>query len=364
MQIRELLLFVLLTIGSIGNLYSQELTPEEEVEMREKFWGNKDVALGAKASRIGNKKEAADYYYRAVKTFEAEKNWEAYIRTVAVIAQTNVTEENHQEIIDFNWAAREKIKKEAPDFEKFSIRLYHNIGTIYNDFGKPDLAMATYKEELSLLQEYYKNDFHLDFVLCYNYLGNQYRSRNDLDSSLYYFLKAETVIQEIYDTTSSSHNLHVRSNIIRWALYCYKDLLRVYRSKGNFELSLEYAKKGLAFAIEQYGQNSDQLFSSYGEVGYSYIKLGEYEKSAEYYKKALFVIENNNTDSEGSNKANQLADVYGWLGYIYNCLNQDEEALAYQWKELEIIEKENLGIRERVNALNGMGRAYMGKRRS
>ncbi len=63
----------------------------------------------------------------------------------------------------------------------------------------------------------------------------------------------------------------------------------VYGELGDYDKSLEYYNKALSIRQKVLGEEHPDTATSYNNIGYVYSELGDYDKSLEYYDKALSI---------------------------------------------------------------------------
>jgi signal transduction histidine kinase/tetratricopeptide (TPR) repeat protein len=129
-----------------------------------------------------------------------------------------------------------------------------NIGLILIDLEKTDEALKYLNEYM----EYYLNfpERKTDLIIGYYNLGVAYFTKNDYDSSFYYFNKALSIAEEM--------NFSFGIAKISYAL---GDL---YSEKGDYQNSLKFALKADSFQInsfEFWGYNNLTLALSYYKLG-------------------------------------------------------------------------------------------------
>ena len=61
----------------------------------------------------------------------------------------------------------------------------------------------------------------------------------------------------------------------------------VYYHQGDYEKTLEYYNKALNILIELFGEIHPNIATTYSNIGYIYYNQGNYRKSLEYFRKAL-----------------------------------------------------------------------------
>ncbi|MFC2118918.1 tetratricopeptide repeat protein, partial [Bacteroidota bacterium] len=155
---------------------------------------------------------------------------------------------------------------------------YYNIGRIYLDLNKDEIALNYYKKALEIAKLYYK-DNHPDIIKKNNiiatiYLDQDYSKQSlsffkkNLKSSINIFGPNSLEVGMIYDNYGS---IYLINNDINNALI-------------NFQKGLEIRKKKLekkkSFIISQ----------SYFNIGYCYFLQGDLQKAFNFYQNSLIAL--------------------------------------------------------------------------
>jgi tetratricopeptide (TPR) repeat protein len=145
---------------------------------------------------------------------------------------------------------------------------------------------------------------------AYNNLGIYYRSKGVYDLAIDYFFNSLEIMEKIND----------RNGIGR----CYNLIGIIYYYLENYQLSLEYYNKALEINIEQ--NDKKWIAGNYNNLGMIYEKLGEYGLALEYYFKSL------EANIELNNK-NWIANNYGNIGSLYQQMG-NPKSIEYLFKRL------------------------------
>ena len=166
-----------------------------------------------------------------------------------------------------------------------------------------------YKETVKLVLE--KSESSKDTVKiakAYTYLGDYFQSQGIVDSAFSYYFKAE----KMFITLKDNNNLAItRFN---------KALLQFNQS--DFTGSEISAIKALSALRGE--KTTENVYECYNILGLIYNELGEYDKSIEYYDKALASIDAN-TPVVYQARATTLNN----MGLVYQNKNNHKEALPY-----------------------------------
>jgi tetratricopeptide (TPR) repeat protein len=147
---------------------------------------------------------------------------------------------------------------------------------------------------------------------AYNNLGIFYRSKGIYDLAIDYTFNSLAIMEQIKN--------------IKGIGRCYNLIGIIYYYLQNYQLSLEYYNKALQINIAQ--NDKKWIAGNYNNVGMIYEKTDEYSKSLEYYFKSL------ETSIELNNK-NWIANNYGNIGSLYQVMG-NPKSLEYFFKRLEL----------------------------
>ena len=126
-----------------------------------------------------------------------------------------------------------------------------------------------------------------------------YKKENILDSSFFYFSKAEKIYFKIDDQKKAIlANIYLNKGIVQ---YMASDFL-------GAELSLTRA-----YSIFKDSENKNNLYGTLNQLGLTYNELKEYDKAIFYHTKALETVRKYNLQDE----QHQEAVCYNNLGYLY-----------------------------------------------
>lgn len=132
---------------------------------------------------------------------------------------------------------------------------------------------------------------------AYRYLGSYYKYNQSLDSSFYYYFKAEKTYLKLNDKLDYA-NMLFNKGIIQYGINDY----------FGAELSLSKA-----YYIFRDSNEKDKLYGTLNQLGLVYNELKEYDRAADYHNKALATVREFNLQS----KEHQEAVCYNNLGYLY-----------------------------------------------
>ncbi|MFR1235435.1 MAG: tetratricopeptide repeat protein, partial [Barnesiella sp.] len=103
---------------------------------------------------------------------------------------------------------------------------------------------------------------------------------------------------------------------------------------ADYKKAKEYITRSLDIARKENGEESNQVATSYNNIGLVYSSLGDYVKSLEYYHKSLVILEK----VFGPDHPD-VATSYNNIGLVYSSLGDYVKSLEYYHKSLVILEK-------------------------
>ena len=116
----------------------------------------------------------------------------------------------------------------------------------------------------------------------------------------------------------------------------YGNLAQLYRTKGEYELMLEYFQKAIDCLSGYESQYPVTLAIAFNGLGAYYASKGPYEKGIEYLEKAISLI---TMCPEEERDYNELASVYNNLSSAYRYLADYDKALECLQTSIDIYEK-------------------------
>lgn len=163
---------------------------------------------------------------------------------------------------------------------------YYCVGCIYQDMGREEEAVVSFEKVLELNQNY-RNTLDKLFRIYRKRYGQKNR-RADYEKALYYVNK-NIEISEDNDP--------------------YFERALLYDDAMEIDLAIK--------DYESYLKDFPDSRAAYGNMGFGYRAIGEYEKAIECFEKAKFLMENKNESSS----------VYYQSAKCYMALEQYEQAL-------------------------------------
>lgn len=207
----------------------------------------------------------------------------------------------------------------------------YNLAEFYNELGKYDKSLETYKRALSFHPKVKKHEI---YVLLLNGITIPYFYTGRYDMAIAYSYKA---LQEM--------KMHPQKSEVQ--VMVYNTLGAMWLRMDEPEKALHYFKQGEAVAIK-HGDMSG-LSHLRSNIGGVFFLLKQYDTAAVYLEQAIQMEETFQIDGPPSSHQN--------LGYIYIFKNQPEKSIPLFEKALKYGKKTNNYFAV-YNAHFGLGSAY------
>ena len=200
--------------------------------------------------------------------------------------------------------------------------IYREIGNAFRERGENYLndledKLYWYLESHKVIKKFY-DKFHPETLKSYLLLGYAY-------ASLYKFRKALKYLFKVLNTYNKIKGLDPP-----FLALLLSNIASIYRAKGNSKKALEYDLKALELRKNFFGDNNEETVYSYMLVGLSYKKHRMYQKSQEYFSKALELVNINNPF---------IIDIYENIGLLNIEMGLIENGLSHLRKAKEIAKK-------------------------
>lgn len=193
---------------------------------------------------------------------------------------------------------------------------FTNIGVVYSDQSRLDLALDYHLKALRIYEEINNRNFIAHSLNC---IGVVFRKRNNLEKAEYYYQKA----LKIREDTGNLPGL----------AFSYNNMGILAKERGDLQVALDYYTRSLN--LEEELGDKRGISVSYSNIGDIHMKLEEYNLSLEYYRKSLSIEE------ELCDEKN-LSDTYNKIGHIMTLIGEYKEALEFL--------KQGLTISSRIGA--------------
>lgn len=222
----------------------------------------------------------------------------SYINELCTISQCHVYLQDYEaaeKVLDINDELYQELKK-----RNAHILILHNRAYIYNYRGKTGAALEAFSEVVDIMEQY---------------------QNNKMNQSMY---------------MTSLNGLGV-----------------IYRKIGEFAKAQEVYSKVEEFRVREYGENSLEAATVYGNRGVVYLMTSDYRMAEHYLLKAYNAI----IDNDKSHYKEQSTICVN-LANLYMIMRQYRKALVYAMRSCEIAEKQKKYGDQHILALSEVGQVY------
>lgn len=201
------------------------------------------------------------------------------------------------------------------NFQKGIIHAHNNLGIIYKNIGKFDLAKENCEKSIEICRNIGDSS---GMASASNTIGTVNYYLGNYSEALIWYQKSLSIYEQM--------GLPSREAIL------INNLGLVYNRLSNYKKALEYYFRSLK--IQEENKNLNGAALTLGNIGIIYFNLGNEDKALEYYKKSLAIRLKLN-DEFG------IAQCYSNMGNVYENHGEPEKAMEYFLKALEIFEAKN-----------------------
>jgi tetratricopeptide (TPR) repeat protein len=224
--------------------------------------------IGTVYYKLGNPVKALNYYNKALNLNKKLDDDQRHASILSNVAQVYLDNQEYEKALQ-NFQASLKIYHSIGHLTSKAACLV-NIGSIHFELENYDNALEPLEDALKIVKQ--NVDFHLQMV-CLNSIGVIYSSRGDDDKALQKFEEAREVRFKMGLNEDGSYHLHVGY---------------IYYEKRDFDIALDYFKKGLKLAEQQ--KNMDLLPGLMDMVATTLDSKKQYSEAKIYYEKALILF--------------------------------------------------------------------------
>ncbi len=210
-----------------------------------------------------------------------------------------------------------------------TVQIYIDLGGIYKDTGKKELALEFY-DKAKKINEELKNDSMKGRI--FSGMGSVYDGQGKRELAIEHYEQALPIYQELGD--------HERE---AWVL---NSLGRTYIDFKKFDLAEDYLQQALA--IRKDAKARGRTLNNRGVL---YIKIGKKEEALDDLKKASSLLEEAG-DLKGQSRALHR------LGQFYSEFGPQEEAIKYYKQTLDIRREKTYDRRGEGRVLVNIGQVY------
>lgn len=177
-------------------------------------------------------------------------------------------------------ALNDKLLIDEERYKKHIQEIFHTRSRIEIDLELYDEASISAKKTIAI---YRKNNDSLNLAAIYNILGVVYYFKQDLDSTLYYYLKSLAIKKSIKKDNSqlaiSSYNIGI-----------------VYEDIVNYKKAIKYYLDAVDYDLKDGGESVGFLIEIYGALLNTYGALQDYENVEKYANKLSSLLDNKSSD--------------------------------------------------------------------
>ena len=283
-----------------------------------KAHGSTDNSL----NRLGDVKEAIDYYNQCLKTAKEMEDKHGEANSYGNLGNAYHRLSQFKKAIDYHNLGL-KITKELGD-KHGEGRAYCNLGNAFQSLGEFKTAIDYYNLCLNIMKEV--GDKHGEGS-AYGSLGNAYRCLGKFKTAIDYYNQGLKLNKKVGDKHGEGST--------------YGNLGNAYVGLGEFKAAIDYYNLHLKISKELGDKHGEG--KAYGNLGIAYRRLGEFKTAIDYYILDLEICKEVG-DKQGKGK------TYGNLGTAYQSLGELKTAIYYY--------NLSLNISKEVGYKHGEGNAY------
>jgi tetratricopeptide (TPR) repeat protein len=157
-----------------------------------------------------------------------------------------------------------EVRKEADDLSGVA-STYNNIGYVYDNNGDITKALEYYTQSLRI-REQLKDDSRIAQSL--NNIAFVYQSTGDIPKAVDYYQRALKKFEKMRDDNGTS--------------VCLNNIGILYQNQKDYDEALDHYQRSLKLISDK-----ESIARTKSNIGFVYLKTGEYEKSKKYYTEAL-----------------------------------------------------------------------------
>ncbi|MCL2204233.1 MAG: tetratricopeptide repeat protein [Defluviitaleaceae bacterium] len=249
---------------------------------------------------------------KIINDISGERNSE-YIYTCVAIANTLIFQRNYEKA--YTWLSKILPLSESilGTNHQLTAVIYTNIAHVYKNQNKYNEALTFYYKALYINENNFDPE-HPGVARHYMYIASVYRLQGHYEKALEQLDKAS----KIYD----HHNIYTANRA-----YLNNAIALVHDDQGDYATAIDWYNKSLEINEAIHGIHHPETAMSYYNIGGSYFKQELYDKSIEFFMKALPIFE----DVYGD-KHNLTINLYKALTIAYTHLGDEEKAAEYRNK--------------------------------
>lgn len=223
----------------------------------------------------------------------------------------------------------------------------HTLCVVYTHTSRYDSALIFGREMLAAVKSYYPPG-HTNLGIAHNELGSVFQSLCVYDSAIYHRKKCEEIFY---------HN-YLKEGQARYISLAWGNLGYLYWAMEEYDLSLQYSYKSLQLAEQSYGPDNPVLIYELTGIAETFNAIGKPQKGLPLLHRAYQIQQ-----ASGPNEWGSIAYIENFLSKTYLETGQTDSAMHYTKKSLQNFEKAKMGDNKiSVNAIAHMGQVLLQKR--
>ncbi len=227
------------------------------------------------------------------------------------------------------WNISKFTDSKSPEFARLSM-----LATIQSDAAGLYEVTGNFDKQLTTIQNSFKTASRINdktlLSQAFRWLGGIYLRENQLDSALAFYKKSLAYSEEV------GYNKYRSSSLI--------SIGNIYLKKKLPELAFENYLMALQSSIEQ---------NNYGNIGHTYVALGNYFNSIGKNDSALYYVRLGLPITQNTGQVKITIMAYTTLVTIYKSQKKSDSALIYL--QLAIAAKDSLMSLEKIKQIQKIG---------
>ncbi len=338
-----------ISYNNIGDVYGKTKDPDKEFEYKEKALEIMKIVLGEehKDTASSYREVGALYGIRGDKDREFEYQKKALEIRIKVLGEEHEeTAQSYSEVGKLYGVKGDKNKEFEYQKKALEIRRsvlgevhvhtafsYMAVGRMYEQETKENKGLECFFKALEINKRIF-GDESVVLLNCYDELSRACEKRGKYDIALEYKEKEIMIFKKVFGENNLSMAMKYSS-----MSELYKKMVDIESIKSSImfsEKALMYKESALDVQV-MIGEENEDIFINYLNIGEEYMKLGKIERSLECNKKALQLVKKLYGEEH-----KDTALCYWIVATVYGSKGDKKKCLEYNEHALEIMEK--LGI--------------------
>ncbi|MEP1790275.1 CHAT domain-containing tetratricopeptide repeat protein [Reichenbachiella sp.] len=266
----------------------------------------------------GKYDSALHYLNSSVDLFKSTLYTKRYLESLAKLAKVYSRSHDFARCLETSHLVLKEIGENIEGKESLLAAGYLNIGNVYVTIGSLDSAHFYLNKALAILNEHKGDPYDLSKV--YANIGRLYTEEGKYDLALENLLLALSIMEG-----------NIQSDDAQLAIV-YNNIGNIYSDINSYEYSLKYFNKAIQLTKNRYGTEHRHLAYFYNNMGLVYFRMGIYHMALEYYLNSIEIVE----QAEFVDDMNR-GFTYANISDTYRMLKQYDRALEVHQKALDLI---------------------------